>query len=71
MSNTNAIPVTCYDYLNFVQFYISYGRSRAVNMPFSTRAGIPLLSDAFPYGQRFLISKISNAVSTGLRFQKF
>ncbi len=45
-----------YDYLNFFPFYLSYARSRAVDMPgvkVLDRAGIPLLIDAFPYAQRF------------------
>jgi hypothetical protein len=45
-----------YDYLNFFPFYLGYARSREVDMPgveVLDRAGIPLLIDAFPYGQRF------------------
>lgn len=45
-----------YDYLNFFPFYLGYARSRAVDMPgveVLDRAGIPLLSDVFPYAQRF------------------
>lgn len=45
-----------YDYLNFIPFYLGYARNREVDMPgveVLDRAGIPLLSDAFPYAQRF------------------
>ncbi len=45
-----------YDYLNFIPFYLGYARSREVDMPgveVLDRAGIPLVSDAFPYAQRF------------------
>ncbi len=45
-----------YDYLNFFPFYISYARLHQVDMPgveVLDRAGIPLLSDAFAYAQRF------------------
>jgi hypothetical protein len=41
-----------YDYLNFFPFYLSYARSRAVDMPgveVLDRAGIPLLIDEFGY----------------------
>lgn len=45
-----------YDYLNFFPFYLGYARQREVDMP-SVRvldeAGIPLLSDAFPYDKRY------------------
>lgn len=46
-----------YDYLNFIPFYFSYARSRVVDMPgveVLDRAGIPLLSDRFPYPERFV-----------------
>lgn len=45
-----------YDYLNFIPFYLGYARNREVDMPgveVLDRAGIPLVSDAFPYAQRF------------------
>ncbi len=45
-----------YDYLNFFPFYIGYARLREVDMPaveVLDRAGIPLVSDAFPYSERF------------------
>lgn len=45
-----------YDYLNFFPFYLSYARSRDVDMPgveVLDSAGIPLLIDSFPYAQRF------------------
>jgi hypothetical protein len=45
-----------YDYLNFFPFYLGYARSRAVDMPsvqVLDEAGIPLLIDAFPYGDRY------------------
>lgn len=45
-----------YDYLNFFPFYLGYARSKETDMP-SVRvldeAGIPLLSDAFPYDRRY------------------
>jgi hypothetical protein len=45
-----------YDYLNFFPFYLGYARSHEVDMP-SVRvldeAGSPLLSDQFPYAQRY------------------
>ncbi len=43
-----------YDYLNFFPFYISYARSRQVDMPGVEeldRAGIPLLIDSYSYPQ--------------------
>jgi len=43
-----------YDYLNLFSFYLSYARSRSVDMPgvrVLDRAGIPLLVDQFRYGQ--------------------
>src|SRR6185437_13148331 len=43
-----------YDYLNFFPFYLSYARSRHMDMPaveVLDRAGIPLISDRFPYAQ--------------------
>jgi hypothetical protein len=43
-----------YDYLNFFPFYLSYARSRQVDMPgveVLDRAGIPLLIDYFQYSQ--------------------
>ncbi len=43
-----------YDYLNLFSFYLSYARSRSVDMPgveVLDRAGIPLLIDRFQYGQ--------------------
>ncbi|MFL6353093.1 MAG: alkaline phosphatase family protein [Bryobacteraceae bacterium] len=45
-----------YDYLNFFPFYMGYARSRNVDMPaveVLDRAGIPLVSDAFSYAQKF------------------
>lgn len=45
-----------YDYLNFFPFYLEYARSHEVDMP-SVRvldeAGVPLLSDQFPYHERY------------------
>ncbi len=43
-----------YDYLNFFPFYLSYARSRHVDMPgveVLDRAGIPLVVDHFQYAQ--------------------
>ena len=43
-----------YDYLNFFPFYLSYARSRHVDMPgveVLDRAGIPLVADRFQYSQ--------------------
>ncbi len=43
-----------YDYLNFFPFYLSYARSRHVDMPgveVLDRAGIPLIIDRFEYAQ--------------------
>lgn len=45
-----------YDYLNFFPFYLAYARKRQMDMPgvqVLDRAGIPLISDHFAYGQRF------------------
>lgn len=45
-----------YDYLNFFPFYLGYARSRAVDMPsvqVLDEAGIPLIIDAFPYGDSY------------------
>lgn len=45
-----------YDYLNFFPFYLGYARKREEDMPgveVLDRAGIPLLSDAFPYPDRY------------------
>ncbi len=45
-----------YDYLNFFPFYLGYARQKQVDMPsveVLDEAGVPLLSDAFAYGDRF------------------
>ena len=45
-----------YDYLNFLSFYFGYPISRHIDMPgveLLDEAGVPLLSDRFPYEQRF------------------
>ncbi|MBA2340679.1 MAG: alkaline phosphatase family protein [Pyrinomonadaceae bacterium] len=44
-----------YDYLNFIPFYINYSLSRRVDMPGAEvldEVGVPLLGDAYPYGER-------------------
>jgi len=45
-----------YDYLNFFPFYLGNARSRVTDMPsvqVLDEAGIPLLIDAFPYGDSY------------------
>ena len=45
-----------YDYLNFIPFYIEYGKGKKVDMPaveVLNQLKIPLLSDAFPFGQKY------------------
>ncbi|CAN5654929.1 hypothetical protein BH20ACI4_BH20ACI4_03300 [soil metagenome] len=45
-----------YDYLNFIPYYINYGLGKQVDMPaveVLNQLKIPLLSDAFPFGQRY------------------
>ena len=45
-----------YDYLNFFPFYVGYARSQRVDMPaveVLDDLGIPLLSDRFPYADKY------------------
>ena len=45
-----------YDYLNFFPFYVNYARSHRVDMPgveVLDSLGLPLISDHFPYRERF------------------
>ena len=60
-----------YDYLNFLSFYFGYPISRHIDMPgveLLDDAGIPLLSDRFPYEQRFQSLQL---LQRGLRLNSF
>jgi hypothetical protein len=50
-----------YDYLNFLPYYIAYGRNEKVDMPaveVLDELKIPLLLDAFPYYSRYTSSQL-------------
>ena len=60
-----------YDYLNFLSFYFGYPISRHIDMPgveLLDEAGVPLLSDRFPYEQRFQSLQL---LQRGLRLNSF
>lgn len=47
---------SAYDYLNFIPYYVSYGKKERVDMPgveVLDGLKIPILSDAFPYQNRY------------------
>ena len=50
-----------YDYLNFLPYYIDYGRNKKVDMPaveVMDQLRIPLLSDAFPFDSKYTSSQL-------------
>jgi hypothetical protein len=60
-----------HDYLNFLSFYFGYPISRHIDMPgveLLDEAGVPLLSDRFPYEQRFQSLQL---LQRGLRLNSF
>lgn len=50
-----------YDYLNFVPYYIGYGKNKKVDMPATEvmdQLNIPLLCDAFPADERYTAQQL-------------
>jgi hypothetical protein len=50
-----------YDYLNFVPYYVAYGRGKKADMPATEvmdQLQIPLLCDAFPFARRYTAQQL-------------
>lgn len=50
-----------YDYLNIFPFYLDYGRYKTVDMPaveVLDQLGVPLFSDQFPFGTKYLSQQL-------------